>query len=177
MVNYQNGKIYKMLMPDGYFYIGCTCNELRVRKQMHKKSFNKNSQGKLYIHIRKNCIEWNDIHMILFELYPCKERSELLLRESQVIREHFDDKSCLNTFIFSRQDGSNQKMTNEKRKNDRIENIDEYRKHDLQRYNNQRREKMLEKIQCVCGVTHCRTNIRKHERTAKHLKWISENPQ
>ena len=39
------------------------------------------------------------------------------------------------------------------------------------------KEKMLEKIQCVCGVTHCRTYIRKHERTAKHLKWISENPQ
>ena len=38
MVNYQNGKIYKMLMPDGYFYIGCTCNELRVRKQMHKNA-------------------------------------------------------------------------------------------------------------------------------------------
>ena len=182
MVNYQNGKIYNMLMPDGYFYIGCTCNELRVRKQMHKNACGYGvKQTQLYKHIRKSMFEWTDIHMVLFEMYPCKERSELLLRESQIIRQFYLDEFCLNTNKFTNIDNSTYENLYikqlQKYKNERINHGEEVRDNDRKRYELKRKFVRLEKIVCICGVTHCRTHIRKHERTAKHLKWISENPQ
>ena len=108
MVNYQNGKIYKMLMPDGYFYIGCSCNELRVRKQMHKTKSNENKSvnRRLYNHMFINNIDWGEVRMVLVELFPCNSKGELLLRESEITRDYKNDIFCLNTMFFSKEDGS-----------------------------------------------------------------------
>ena len=107
MVNYQNGKIYKMLMPDGYFYIGCTCNKLRVRKQQHKcQSLGNKNKMKLYKHVRTNDFDWNDIKIVIYELYACETKSDLIIRESIIIRLHAKDEYCLNTKVFTKEDGS-----------------------------------------------------------------------
>ena len=205
MTSYEHGKIYKMLMPDGYFYIGCTCNELKARKQNHKDDRNKPS--KIYTHIRSNNIEWNDINMVLYEAYSCKTRSELLLRESQIIREHFDNKFCLNTLKNSSADGSIQKADKERKKNyseseegkEHLRNYlaiyKEKNKIELSKKNKiyylsniesvkDYRSKNKEKIKlqysiktvCCCGSSVSQYRIKRHEQTEKHLKWISENP-
>ena len=102
MVNYQNGKIYKLLLPDGYFYIGCTVNMLKVRKSKHKYDCEKSDKGmQLYKHVRENKFEWKDIHIALYEEYSCETKSELLLRESQIIRLFSKDEFCLNMKKFT----------------------------------------------------------------------------
>lgn len=108
MVCYENAKIYKLLLPDGYFYIGCTCNELKVRKQAHKNACKSGiKQMRLYKHTRENKqFEWKDIHIVLYEEYPCEIKSELLLRESQIIRQFCKDEFCLNSLTNTQYDGS-----------------------------------------------------------------------
>jgi len=177
MVNYENGKIYKLLLPDGYYYIGCTCNELKVRKQQHKKAFNhtKREKTKLYLYIKQKGFEWNDIKMVEIQKIEAKTRSELLLLESQTIRQYYTDSFCLNTFVFSRQDGTTQRNRLDNEKQKRQNNLEEVRENDKQRYYNKKRERMLEKVKCECGVETCRVTLNKHMKTKKHLKWIDEN--
>ena len=57
----------------------------------------------------------------------------------------------------------------------RQNNLEEEREHDRQRYYDKKRERMLEKVKCECGVETCRVSFNQHKKTKKHLKWINEN--
>ena len=79
MVNYKNGKIYKIVdNTNGNIYIGSTANKLSVRLSGHKTEYKLNpekniSSGK----ILKN----NDFDMELIEYFPCNNKLELETRE------------------------------------------------------------------------------------------------
>ena len=98
-MNYQNGKIYKITnCIDNDGYIGSTCQTLSKRWYEHKcrmVNINKNHfliyQHMLELGRDKFCIS-------LIEDYPCNNRTELLCREGQFIREL----STLNTVIEGR---------------------------------------------------------------------------
>ena len=77
MVNYQNGKIYKLVnntTTDVYY--GATCSRLSDRLSEHKSVFKK---GK-YMTSRK-IFEGGDVSIILVETYPCDSKDELTARE------------------------------------------------------------------------------------------------
>ena len=105
-------KFIKSLLSDGFYYIGSTCNELKVRKQAHKnKSNEKGSENrKIYKHIKDNNMEWKDIHIVLYEECPCEIKSELLIRESQILRLFCHDEFCLNIRVNTFFDGSSQEQ-------------------------------------------------------------------
>ena len=178
MVSYQNAKIYKLLLPDGYYYIGCTCNELKTRKQKHKSKCITGNTMPLYLHIRFHSIDWNMINMVLYEIYPCQTKSELLLRESQLIRDH-NDGFCLNSNVYTNIDGSTYESFNINRlikhKNDRLINGDAVREKDRERYELKRKFVLLEKIICDCGVSHCKSHKEKHKLTKKHIAFMNLN--
>ena len=71
MVNYQNGKIYKIINENNeIIYIGSTAEQhlsQRYTRHKHKAPNHK---------------------IILIENYPCNSREELCMREQQVIEEH-----------------------------------------------------------------------------------------
>jgi hypothetical protein len=73
MVNYQNGKVYKIINEKNEIvYIGSTTQELlcdRYKTHKHKAPNHK---------------------IILIENYPCNSRQELCMREQQVIEENND---------------------------------------------------------------------------------------
>jgi len=71
MINYQNGKVYKIINENNEIvYIGSTAQELlcdRYKTHKHKSPNNK---------------------IILIENYPCNSKQELCMREQQIIEEY-----------------------------------------------------------------------------------------
>jgi hypothetical protein len=95
MVNYQKGKIYKIIdNTNNNVYVGSTCEKLCRRLQKHKSSYkcylNPNvKQG----HMRSfDIIKNGDFKIVLIEDYPCNNKEQLLSRE-----QYFIDKiDCIN---------------------------------------------------------------------------------
>ena len=80
MVNYQNGKIYKLVNSvDDKIYVGSTCGNLRLRKSRHKSKSKLEPNRHIYKHL--NEIGWDNIDIILIELYQCNSKDELHARE------------------------------------------------------------------------------------------------
>jgi hypothetical protein len=80
MVNYQNGKIYKLVNNnDDDIYIGATCSTLTKRKYGHKKDAGLHPDRRIYAHL--NQVGWENVSIILIETCPCNNRNELSKRE------------------------------------------------------------------------------------------------
>jgi len=92
MVNYKNGKIYKIVNDvNDKFYIGSTAQKylssrMATHRQKHSKCMSKNLG-----------VDLKECSIILIENYPCKDNDELLKKE----REYFDKykKECKEVFI------------------------------------------------------------------------------
>lgn len=86
MVNYQNGKIYKLVNNvDDKIYVGSTCNLLRVRKGKHKITAKGEPTRHVYAHL--NGVGWINVEIILIETCPCDDKDELHKRERYWIDE------------------------------------------------------------------------------------------
>lgn len=83
MVNYSNGKIYKIAsLNTNKIYIGGTTERLSVRMAKHRYSC------KTYgSYTSKDVIKYGNAFIILIEKYPCTDRDELRARE-----QHWIDK-------------------------------------------------------------------------------------
>lgn len=84
MVNYANGKIYKIISPSHpeLVYVGSTCQKylcqrLGTHKAMNKRPSKKASSSQL------TC--YDDCKIVLLEKYPCNSKEELLSRENHYI--------------------------------------------------------------------------------------------
>jgi hypothetical protein len=84
MVNYSNGKIYKLVNDvDDKIYIGSTCNRLSHRKNLHKGHSKRKPNRVVYKHL--NSIGWENVDIILVENFNCKSKNELHARERHYI--------------------------------------------------------------------------------------------
>tara|TARA_R100000951_G_scaffold100828_1_gene91752 strand:+ start:369 stop:806 length:438 start_codon:yes stop_codon:yes gene_type:complete len=95
MVNYQNGKIYKIVdNTNGSVYIGSTCEiNLSRRLQKHKARYKywlKHGKGNKFS--SSNIIMNDDFKIELIETYPCNNIEELLKKEQFWI----DKIDCIN---------------------------------------------------------------------------------
>ena len=80
-MSYDNSIIYKIMCKDSkidFFYIGSTIN-FRSRKCQHKNE-SKNSNLKIYTIIRENG-GWENWEMNPIEIFSCKQKIELRIRE------------------------------------------------------------------------------------------------
>jgi len=95
MVNYKNGKIYKIINDvNDKFYIGSTSEPyLSNRMASHRKKHNMCMSKNIGVDLKQCSI-------ILIENYPCNDKQELLRKE----REYFDKykKECKEVFINKR---------------------------------------------------------------------------
>ena len=193
MVNYQNGKVYKIINKNNeIIYIGSTAQKLCQRYQTHN---HKSPNHKI----------------ILIENYPCNSREELRKREQKVIEEHNNLINQIRAYC-SEEDKKkrdieyrNKPTTKEHQKNyhkeyrkDNIEKITEYQKNlDKTEYYNNYNDKMktdleyrekrlkqkkneyeknknntyLKKVKCEfcnCEVVKC--GLKRHQRTKKCLE-------
>jgi hypothetical protein len=84
MVNYQKGKIYK-LVGSGLTYYGSTVQSLCERKAQHKKL---NCSSKILF-------EKGDVDIVLVEAFPCNNKEELHSRE----RWYIENNECINLMV------------------------------------------------------------------------------
>lgn len=157
MVNYQNGKIYRIVCNiTGKQYIGSTtenylCNRLRSHVGTYKTKKDTTS---------REVLENGNYSIILIENSPCNNKDELLQRE----RYFIESMECVNKHIPGRTDQEWRKDNKEiiKKKNR------EYHKKNYKEIN----EKRSVKITCECGCLISKRNIIRHKKTKKHLNNI-----
>jgi hypothetical protein len=94
MVNYQNGKVYKLVSPNGLVYVGSTCMKLSKRKADHKGNYLRWKNGKQNYVTSYKLFEENldEIDVVLIENCPCNSKEELHKRE----RHYIDSMVCVN---------------------------------------------------------------------------------
>ena len=91
MVNYLNGKIYRLVCNDtGKQYIGSTTTFLSTRLSQHKKLLKDGRSG-----TSKEILENGNYSIVLIEDYPCDRKEQLLMRE----RFFIETMECINKKI------------------------------------------------------------------------------
>jgi len=140
MVNYANGKIYKLVNNvDNQEYVGSTCNPLHKRKDQHKRRSSANPERPVYKHL--NGIGWEHVEIILVENFPCTSKDELNKRERYWIEKL---NPHLNRQIPTRSDKEYRNSHKEKSKSYRETHREELREV-LQKYRDDHHEELLEK--------------------------------
>ena len=98
MVNYNNGKIYKIVCNiTGEIYIGSTCEPTLARRlAKHRDDYNRWKRGKKRGNVKSfQIIERDDYSIVLIEDVNCETKEQLLRRE----RFHIESNTCINKFI------------------------------------------------------------------------------
>ena len=91
------GFVYKLVCDDGFYYFGCTKNELHKRFYWHKYAAQAAPQRKVNRHILQ--LGWEHVKIALVEEVLCKNRQELLRKESEYIEKQKCDMFCLNSCV------------------------------------------------------------------------------
>lgn len=85
MVNYQNGKIYKIVLDEcDEIYVGSTTKTLSQRMSSHRAEAKKTP---IPAHSFINEYGWDKAHIILIEDYPCERKEQLNARERYWIEQ------------------------------------------------------------------------------------------
>jgi len=195
MPDYANTIIYKLINYDypDLVYVGSTTNFTK-RKQHHKEScHNPNSlkhNFKIYVSIRENG-GWESWNMIKICDFPCNDRREaeqeedrymLELKSNLHMRRPFQTKETRQEYFHNRKDI---KCEYDKRR--RAEKGDEIKRMKREAYHRDKeknkeknkeayhknKEKNTQLITCSCGVMMQKCRKSAHEKTKKHLKYIS----
>jgi hypothetical protein len=177
MVNYQDGRIYK-LVGSGLTYYGSTTQNLAVRKAGHKRQNNKCKSRILF--------ENGEVDIVLVEKYPCNSKEELHSRE----RWYIENNECINKQIPTRTTKEWRELNKDKKKEfdkeyyennkDKIKDRNkEYRKANKDRIKDRDKEwrelnkdKLNKKILCECGGSYLLKHKSTHFKTDKHKNLI-----
>jgi len=169
MVNYNQGKIYKLCCKNvnvKEIYIGSTCNELKVRKYNHKTKCN-NEKSKcynynVYQYIRANG-GFENWDIVLVEEYNCNDKMELHQRERYYIELL---QASLNSYIPNRSQKEYKQDNKDKFKEykKKYENTDKRKEHKKQYYEDNK-EKYKEKGKCeLCNKEMRKDSLNRHKK-------------
>jgi len=154
MVNYQNGKIYKIVdNTTGNIYIGSTAEKyLSRRLQRHlanyKRYIDKKEKYLSSFEILKN----NNFEILLLETFLCNNKYELEQKE----RYYIENNTCVNKNIPTRTIKEWWEVNKDK--------VNKIKKE----YYENNKEKILEKIPCdLCGSIVRKRSLNRHKKTEK----------
>jgi len=104
MVNYQLGKIYKIVCNiTDECYIGSTCQPaLAQRLTKHVAQYKYFLKGKCGKYMSFDILQRNDYKMLLIQSFPCNSKDELTAQEGVVIRQYKLNSACINKKIEGR---------------------------------------------------------------------------
>ena len=178
---YKNTKIYK-ITDVGYnkCYIGSTCESLSQRMARHRQNYNKAEQWNNKTNCRLLFDEYgmDNCKIELLEDYPCENREQLMKREGYYIQNN----DCVNRCVAGRTINEWKEDNKEHYQNMRKEYAENNKEHICNKsreHYHQNKETILEKrkepIECECGGVFRKCDIRRHERTEKHQRYVCEN--
>jgi hypothetical protein len=177
MVNYANGKIYKLTCNEtDDVYIGSTCEKLSVRKAKHHDKYKAFLRGtyrfttsfKLYE--ISNCV----VDIELVELFPCNSKDELHAREKywiqntqNTVNKNLPTNSYAEYYIQNKAKILNNVKLYRDANKDKIKEYFEANKERL-------RIHAARKYTCECGKTLLIKGKSEHELTKKHIKAMAD---
>lgn len=159
-MSYSEGKIYRIIGGDEE-YIGSTIKKLSYRMSNHCSNYKLWKEGKT--HKKTSSFSLFDKYGIenckieLIELFPCTTKEELLTKEKEIMMSRI----CVNKISPIRTEEENKEHTKEWNK--------AYKKLNKEEINAKRNIKYT----CQCGVILSIRNKAKHERSKKHISFIS----
>lgn len=184
MVNYQLGKIYK-IVGNGLVYIGSTCEPTLARRLAgHVGGYKEFMKGRGKFVSSYKIIESGDYEIVLIENYPCENKDELHKRE----RYYKETVNCVNIVSPFGTDIDKYKETN--RKYNASRKVEKQQWYDKNKFtpkmieSNHRRTKKYHEShkdqikakrcsnhKCGCGAQFNHSNITRHKKTALHQKY------
>ena len=161
MVNYQLGKIYKIVdNTNNNIYIGSTCEpNLARRLANHICDYKQYLEGKKANITSYQILANNDYNIVLIELYPCNSKDELHAKE----RFYIESLKCVNKTIQFR----TQKEYREINKEDKKQYDAQYRNE------NKEVEKRKIKFLCICSGRYSNSHKNRHEKSNLHQNYIN----
>ncbi len=167
MVNYQNGKIYKIVSNQTEnIYIGSTTKQyLSQRIGQHLADYKRYLQKKFRYISSFEIVKYDDAKIILIQNFACASKDELRAKEQEIISQYGN--LCVNKYNAKGRD-------EEKEKNYIRPNLEERREY-VRQYRIKNEQQLKEKIICECGVSINKYGIKKHNKTKKHQQWEKSN--
>ncbi len=158
MVNYQLGKVYKIMdNTNGNVYIGSTCVSLSQRLAKHLSKYKQYLKGKTNFVSSFDIIKNGNYDIVLIEKCPCNDKEELHKKE----RFYIESIDCINICVPSR--------TNKEYKENNIEKIKQYEAKYYEINKVQILQRQKQKYLCEICNCHLRFSDKaRHERTQKH---------
>ena len=199
MVNYQNGKIYKVEDAGGNMcYIGSTTKDFLSKRMVEHRSkyklFKNGVGNNISVFEVFDKYGLDNCRIVLIELCPCNSRYELHAREAHYIKVS----ECVNKVIpnrtkkeyyFENKDNIliNRKAYHIEHRESILLKQKAYHtenKEDLnnkcKQYHIDNREKILaqraESVNCICGVSYTQGHKTRHFQSKFHLKNTNEKP-
>jgi hypothetical protein len=174
MVNYQDGKIYKLVsFQTKNVYIGSTCEQLSARKSKHKSHYKMYLEGKINYITSIELLQFDDVDIVLLEKYPCESKEELHSRERQYIES---TPNCINKYVPTRtqkqwREANTDKLrvNSERYKSLKMDELKNYKKNYYIKNKDKFKEKMKISYTCSCGSEVKLCKKARHDRTKKHL--------
>ena len=138
MERYQNGKIYKIVCNiTGKVYIGSTCKKLLSQRLAgHVSQFKLWKNGKGNNITSFQILENNDYYIELLEVYSCKSKDELLIRE----RFYIKNNDCVNKFKYLNITEEDKKERNKIYRENNKDKIKEQRENNKDKINEKKKE-------------------------------------
>jgi hypothetical protein len=168
MVNYQNGKIYKLVsLHTDKIYVGSTTKKyLCERKSEHKNEYKKWKNGKHNNVTSFQLFELgiDDVDIILLENYPCNSKNELHARE----RHYVESMNCVNKVIPNRTEKEYNQMRDKQKTATQQKQYRNVHKEEI----SERRKKLEHCETCNCDVR--KNDFSRHERSKKHQENMSK---
>ena len=163
MVNYQDGKIYR-IDGGGLTYVGSTTNKyLSTRLAKHKNHYKRYLDGKSENYYTSfEIIKTGEYKIELIEMFPCNSKDELNAREGHYIRQM----DCVNALIA----GRTKKEWYENNKEHVVAQKKQYRENNKQAISTRANQKHT----CECGGRYTNRNKSTHLKSLKHLNYLKE---
>jgi|ETNvirnome_6_100_1030635.scaffolds.fasta_scaffold52591_1 hypothetical protein len=182
MVNYQNGKVYR-IDGDGLTYIGSTTKKyLSTRLAGHKSDYKRFLNGESHYLSSFEILKTDNYRIELIEKFPCDSKDELTAREGHFIRTM----ECVNKQIAGRtikewgQDNpeynkqyreNNKEAISAQNKQYREKNRETLSAKQRQFYQDNKKE-LVQKHVCECGGKYTYKHKSRHLKTKKHLNYL-----
>ena len=160
MVNYANGKIYKIVCNlTGLIYIGATCQKyLSKRLQKHIEGYKTWLKTKKKYMTSFQIIENGDFYIELIENFSCNDIYELKSKE----KYHILNNGCVNQNVPNRTSKEYYEANHDKIIQQKKQYYEENKDKILEK-------KKTEKVKCECGFFGTKDHLVRHKRSKKHL--------
>jgi hypothetical protein len=168
--------VYKIVLEDGYEYVGSSCNLKRRMNNHISMCYNENDQHyktPLYKHIRENKLKFSKDNFIVLE--EVKNISET---QARIIEEKYRKESVIQggNILNDYRAYLSEQERKELYKKYHIQNREKFLEI-MKQYHFQNRNKISErkkqKYTCICGSTLTIQHKARHERSLKHLNYVS----